>query len=139
MNGHLPFVDTNVVVYAFDEAAGGRTRQARALVDQGAIISVQTLNEFAAVARRKLGFSWPETLDALAAIRALSPVVIPLTVAVHERALAVAQRYGYHLWDALIIAAALEAACDTLYSEDLQDGQKLEGMTIRNPFRKEAI
>jgi predicted nucleic acid-binding protein len=75
-----------------------------------------------------------QVLEKLAAIRTLSSAITPLAVDVHERALAIAQRYGYHLWDALIIAAALEARCDTLYSEDLRDGQKIDGLRIHNPF-----
>jgi predicted nucleic acid-binding protein len=62
--------------------------------------------------------------------------VMPLEVETHERALAIAQRYGYRIFDALIIAAALEASCETLYSEDMQDGQRIGGATIRNPFGK---
>jgi predicted nucleic acid-binding protein len=60
---------------------------------------------------------------------------LPLTVAIHEGGIAIAARTGYQFYDALIIAAALEARCDTLFSEDLHDGQVIEGrLTIRNPF-----
>jgi predicted nucleic acid-binding protein len=129
-----PFFDTNVIVYAFRHG-DGRQAAARALVASGGVISVQTLNEFTSVARRKLGKEWKEVREALGLIRDLCPEVVPLTLATHERALEVAERYGCSIFDALIIAAALEAASDTLYSEDLQDGQKIEGLTIRNPFR----
>jgi predicted nucleic acid-binding protein len=56
------------------------------------------------------------------------------TLKTHERALRIAQRYGYHFFDALVIAAALEAGSSTLYTEDMQDGQAIEALTIRNPF-----
>ncbi len=71
------------------------------------------------------------------AIRVLCPAPVPITIETHEAALRVAQKYGYQIYDALVIAAALEAGCDTLYSEDLQDGQVvLDGqLTIRNPFK----
>jgi predicted nucleic acid-binding protein len=59
---------------------------------------------------------------------------IPLSVETHEAALKIAAQYGYHVYDALILAAALEEGCDTLYTEDLQNGQKVGPLTIRNPF-----
>lgn len=131
----LPFLDTNVLLYAALQP-DRRSEAARALLRGGAVVSVQVLNEFADVARRKLRQPWPEVCRALAAIRALCPAPLPLTAATHEAALAIAQRSGYGLYDALILAAALEAACDTLYSEDMQHGQMIEGrLTIRDPFR----
>ena len=64
------------------------------------------------------------------------PPPLPITLATHEAALGIAARFGYRIYDSLIIASALEAACATLYSEDMQDGQVIEGrLTIRNPFR----
>ena len=99
------------------------------------MLGVQTLNEFVAVAVRKLGMPWEEVLEALSAIRVLFPSPVPLTVQTHDRALRIAGRYGYHIYDSLVIAAALEARCNTLFSEDMNDGQTVEGITIRNPFR----
>ena len=131
-----PFLDTNVLLYAALQP-DHRSEAARALLRGGAVISVQVLNEFANVARRKLRRPWPETLRALAAIRVACPDPRPITLAVHESALVLAERTGYAFYDALILAAALEAGCDTVYSEDLQDGQVIEGrLTIRNPFRR---
>jgi predicted nucleic acid-binding protein len=99
------------------------------------VIGVQTLNEFGAVAARKLGMPWEEILDALSALRELCPSPpVPLTVKTHDAALRIAGRYGYHIYDSLVIAAALEARCNTLFSEDMNDGQTIEGLTIRNPF-----
>jgi predicted nucleic acid-binding protein len=132
------FFDTNILVYAAIRPQDPRAEPARALLDAGGLISIQSLDEFVNIARHKLGRPWSEVLEGLADIRVLCPVVTPLTVEVHERALGIAQRYGYRIWDALIIAAGLEASADTLYSEDLQDGQKIEGLTIRNPFRKKT-
>ena len=131
-----PFLDTNVLVYAALQP-DPRSDAARALLRAGGVISVQVLNEFANVARRKLRRPWPEILRALAALRALCPPPLPLTAATHEAALALAERTGYALYDALILASALEAGCDTVCSEDLRDGQVIDGrLVIRNPFRQ---
>lgn len=133
MNGK-PFFDTNVLIYAAI-ANDRRGVAARELLESGGAIGVQQLNEFASVARRKLKKSWDEIAEKLTDIRILCPEPVPLTLEVHETALRIAKRYGYGFYDSAIIAAALQAGCDALYSEDLQDGQTIEGVTIRNPFR----
>jgi predicted nucleic acid-binding protein len=129
-----PFFDTNVVLYAFrqDDA---RSRVAETLLTAGGALSVQGLNEFVAVARRKLDKSWEEVHRALDILRVFCPQPVPLTVETHERAVHIAERYGYSIFDALMIAAALDVGAGTLYSEDMRDGQAIEGLTIRNPFR----
>ena len=130
-----PFLDTNVLVYAALQP-DPRSDAACALLRGGGVVSVQVLNEFANVARRKLRRPWPEVRRALAAVRALCPAPWPITTATHEAALALAERTGYALYDALVLASALEAGCDILCSEDMQDGQVIDGsLTIRNPFR----
>jgi predicted nucleic acid-binding protein len=128
-----PFFDTTVLIYAVSEG-DPRAAVAENLLAAGGSISVQVLNEFASVARRKLTMSWKEIRDALAAVRALCEPPVPLTVKIHDTALEIAARYGYRIYDALILAAALDAECDILYSEDMQDGQKIGALTIRNPF-----
>jgi predicted nucleic acid-binding protein len=80
--------------------------------------------------------SWEEIDDALTAARTLCEAPIPLSIEIHEAAMKIAARYGYHIFDALILAAAAAADCDTLYSEDMRDGQKFEKLTIRNPFAR---
>ena len=66
----------------------------------------------------------------------LCPEPLPITMEMHEAARTIAAKHGYSIYDALVIAAALEAGCATLYSEDLRDGQVIDGqLTIRNPFR----
>jgi predicted nucleic acid-binding protein len=128
------FFDSNILIYTLVEH-DPREPVAAALLARGGVISVQVLNEFVAVARRKLRLSWPEVIDALAAIRACCPPPRPLTLATHEAALGLAERYRFQVYDALIVAAALEARCATLFSENMQDGQVVEGrLTIRNPF-----
>jgi predicted nucleic acid-binding protein len=129
------FFDTNVLVYIVGQE-DERTAVAEALVGGGGVLSVQVLNELAAVARRKLGLTWDEVGEALAAIRVLCPSPVALTIETHEAGLRIAAQYQFHIYDALVAAAALEAGCTTLYSEDLQDGQVIDGcLTIRNPFK----
>ena len=128
------FLDTNVLVYVVGQK-DERTPQADALVAKGGVVSVQVLNELASVSRRKLGMSWEEIGDALGAIRVLCPSPMPLTIDTHDAGVRIAAKYGFQFYDALIAAAALEAECTTLYSEDFQDGQLIEGrLTVRNPF-----
>jgi predicted nucleic acid-binding protein len=128
------FFDTNVLVYAIGQNEA-RTPAAEALLSSGGVVSVHVLNELVSVARRKLGMSWDEVTEALAAIRTLCPSPVPITIETHEAALRIAVEYGYHIYDALVAAAALQANCTTLYSEDLQDGQVIHGrITVRNPF-----
>jgi predicted nucleic acid-binding protein len=129
------FLDTNVLVYAVGKN-DPRTSQAEALLVSGGIVSVQSLNEFVSVARRKLGMSWKEVKEFLDLICILCPDPVPVSLDTHREALAIAEKYGYSIYDALIASAALEAGCKTLYSEDLQDGQIINRrLTIRNPFR----
>ena len=127
------FFDTNILVYVVGQK-DKRTDKAEALLAGGGIISVQVLNELANVSRKKLRMSWEDIEEALSAIRVLcSP--LPLTIDTHDAGRRIAARYGYSMFDGLIAASALEAECDTLYSEDLQDGQVIEGrLTVRNPF-----
>ena len=135
MKGDRAFFDTNVLIYAFakDER---RTKIAETLLSGGGVVGVQTLNEFVAVAVRKLAMPWDDVLEALSAIRVLFPSPVPVTVRTHDAALRIARRYGYRIYDSLVIAAALEARCNTLFSEDMKDGQAVEGLTIRDPFRE---
>lgn len=134
MSGTEFFFDTNVVLYLLS-ADPAKADRAEELLAIGGIISVQVLNEFAAVASRKLGMSWPEIREVLAQIRVVCPVE-PISADTHDRALQVVERYGLSIYGALIVAAALMAGCTTLYSEDMQDGQVIERqLTIRNPFR----
>jgi predicted nucleic acid-binding protein len=132
------FFDTNVLIYAVAED-DPRTAQAEELLASGGVLSVQVLNEFVSVARRKILMPWSDVTQALAAFRVLCPSPLPITVETHDAAVRIAATHGYHIFDALIIAAALEAGCATLYSEDLRDGQTIAGqLTIRNPFAKSS-
>ncbi|MCV9938569.1 PIN domain-containing protein [Boseaceae bacterium BT-24-1] len=130
------FLDSNVVVYAFSEDP--RNAVAEELLGRGCEISAQVLNEFANVARRKLGFSWAEITDAVEAITTLSRIVHPLDLATHQEAIRLAERYGFGFYDALIVASALRAGCAVLYREDMQHGLTVdERLRIENPFQAE--
>jgi predicted nucleic acid-binding protein len=129
-----PFFDTTILIYSIS-SEDPRAAVAEKLLAAGGYISVQVLNEFAAVARRKLNMSWEEITDALSAVRVLCEPAIALSVSIHEAALRIAAQYGYQIYDALIIAAALDEDCDLLYSEDMQNGQRFGALTISNPFR----
>jgi predicted nucleic acid-binding protein len=127
------YFDTNVLVrLASDDTA--KANQAEATLARGGAISVQVLNEIANVARRKMQMSWDDT-HAFLNLRGLL-TVHPLTVETHETGLRLAERYGLSTYDAMIAASALDAGCDTLWSEDMQHGMALEeGLRIVNPFR----
>ena len=126
-----PFFDTNVLLYLLS-ADAAKADRAENLLAGGGIISVQVLNEFAAVASRKLGMSWSEIRDALSPIRAICQIE-PMSIATHDRALEIAERYGFSIYDATIVASVLGAGCEALHSEDLRDGQVIEQLKIRNP------
>ncbi|PZO52406.1 MAG: VapC toxin family PIN domain ribonuclease [Alphaproteobacteria bacterium] len=128
-----PFLDTNVVVYLLSGDAA-KASKAESLIASGGVISVQVLNEFTSVARRKLALSWAETGDVLEALKA-NLEIVHVTLGVHERAVALASAHELNIYDASIVAAALESNCDAVLSEDMQHGQKFESLRIHNPFR----
>jgi predicted nucleic acid-binding protein len=127
------FFDSNTLLYLISPDAGKASRAEQLLRSRGTV-SVQVLNEFVNVATRKHALGWAEIEEALLPVQ-LACRVEPLTVETHERATAIAERYGYRIYDSCILAAALLAGCTTLWSEDLHHGQVIEGrLTIRNPF-----
>lgn len=131
------FFDTNVLVY-LASADPAKADRAERTIAAGGAISVQVLNELAHVARRKMHLSWADTHAFLALLRRLL-TVHPLALDTHDAGLALAERYGLSTDDAMIAASALHAGCDTLWSEDMQDGLVLDDrLTIVNPFRAAA-
>ena len=127
------FFDTSVLLYLLSSDAAKSDRVETLLADRGTI-SVQVLNEFAAVAIRKLKMPLPEVREILDTIRAVCDVET-VTIETHDRALAIVERYGFSLYDSLLIAAALIADCKVLYSEDLQHGQLIDRqLRVVNPF-----
>jgi predicted nucleic acid-binding protein len=126
------FFDTNLIVYfSFDDDA--KAEQADELLRAGGVVSIQVLNEFANVARRKRKRTYAEINIALDAIKSTC-LIVPLTIETHRLGMEYAERYQLALYDAMIVAAAVLAGCTRLYSEDLHDGLIIDGLTIRNPF-----
>ena len=127
------FFDTNVIVYF---AAGDPAKAARAaeLLAAGGFISVQVLSEFVDVARRKMNLDWPAVEEALGLVRELVEVR-PIDVDVHEQAVSLSRRHNLRIYDSMIVAAALLAGCETLYTEDMQHGLVVEDrLRLVNPF-----
>jgi predicted nucleic acid-binding protein len=131
------FFDSNALLYL---ASPDRDKidRVRFLLREGGTISVQVLNEVARVSHRKFGMSWSETREFLSLIREFV-VVIPLTIDIHESGLRLAERFGFSIYDSFIVAAALSARCDTLWSEDMHDGLLIDDrLRIVNPFKAAA-
>lgn len=127
------FFDSNGLLYLISSDLQ-KAEQMKTLLARRGVISVQVLNEFASVASRKYAVDWPTVRAVLAGIREVCSVE-PVTVVTHEDAMSLAERYRFSFYDSLIVASALLAGCSTLYSEDMQHGQVVGGLTIRNPFR----
>jgi predicted nucleic acid-binding protein len=130
------FFDTNILVYA--QQTGGKADRARALLAGGGKLSVQVLNEFTAVSRRKQRRDWREITEAVSDVLTTLDPPLALTLDLHTAARALAEDHRLSFYDALIVAAALEAGCDTLFSEDLRHGRTLGGLAILNPFLESA-
>ena len=133
------FLDTNVFVYLFDETDDRKRATAELLIREAVaggtgVVSYQVVQEALNVLTRKLGVSSSD------ARRFLDAVLAPLwrvgpSPDLYVRALEVRERYGFAFYDALIVAAAQDAGCTRLLSEDLQHGQRLGDLTVVDPFR----
>ncbi len=127
------FLDTNVLLYLVS-ADVGKADIAEQTISAGGHISVQVLNEFVSVARRKTLLRWSEIDDVLGTVRRICRVH-PFTIETHDAARALAEKHRLSFYDAAIVASALAAGCDTLYSADLQDGRRFgTALRVRNPF-----
>ena len=127
------FLASNIVLYLASEDLLKADR-AQELVAEGGTISVQVLNEIANISRRKMGLSWAETRNFLLMIRGLLKVE-PITIEIHDVGISLAERYQLSVYDSMIVSAALSAECDTLLSEDLQNGLLINGrLRVLNPF-----
>ena len=134
------FIDTNVLIYWVDDSA--RADVVEQLLAQQAVISVQVLNEFANVLRKKRAMPLPD-VEALCTTLIDTCDVLDLSVRTHQTALALMARYQLSVYDANIVAAAALSDCAVLYTEDMQDGLNLKlpgsagtnSLVIRNPFR----
>jgi predicted nucleic acid-binding protein len=132
-----PFVDTNIWVYAHLETPQDpKGDLARALVesDHRFVVSTQVLNEYyAAMLKNRIpDLAIQNNLEAM--IQHCDVVLV--SVPVIRQAHVLKNRYGFSLWDSLVVSSALDAGCPVLYSEDLQHDQRIEGrLVVRNPFR----
>jgi predicted nucleic acid-binding protein len=126
------FFGTGMLVYA--QQMDGKGDRARALFAGGGKLSVQVLNEFTAVSRRKQRRDWREIDEAVADVLTIVDPPLPLTLDLHHSARSLAQDHQLSFYDALIVATAIEAGCDTLFSEDMQHGRSIGGLSIVNPF-----
>ena len=127
------FFDSNIICYLFG-ADPAKADRAAALLEGGGHISVQVLAEVTHVARRKAQLDWDATNEIIDTLTHLC-AVRDLSLEIHQHARAIAQDHSYSIYDAQIIAAALASKCQTLWSEDMQDGQVFEErLRIVNPF-----
>lgn len=134
------FLDTNILIYSFDRHTSRKTRRSQEVLEHAlethqGILSTQVIQEFLNVATTK--FSKP--LTSSDAYQFLDTVLLPLcavypSAELYRLALELQSDTQYSFYDCLIIAAALQANCTTLYSEDLHHGHNIRGMIIRNPF-----
>lgn len=129
------FLDTNVLIYCYTSSEPDKQIRAQVVADlPNTIISTQVLNEFANILRKKFKLDWSTILSALNEVEK-NFEVHTITPSYIKSACSIADRYGFSYYDSLIVAAALEAGCSTLYSEDMQHGQVIESrLTVKNPF-----
>jgi predicted nucleic acid-binding protein len=132
------FVDTNVWVYAVDRAEKVKQQRAQSVIEgldpASTVVSAQVLNEYYVTVTRKLAQPLSPA-DATVAVSAIAELdVVPVTSSLVLRGIARARTSDLSLWDALIVEAARVAACDVLLSEDLNPGQDLDGVRVRDPF-----
>lgn len=127
------FLDTNIILYSILTDDLRKAEKAIALLRSGDVISVQVLNEMISVLRGRKKWSWNDTKSVLQATKDILEIC-DLTLESQTLAVEIAGRFNYFIYDANIIASAKLADCTHLWSEDMQHGQVIEGVQIRNPF-----
>ena len=133
------FLDTNILVYMLDETDDLKRHRAEHLVqtsiESGAgCISYQVVQETLNVATRKLGFSANDARILMANV--LQPLwTVQPSTELFERGLELRAGYGFSFYDSMIVAGAIQSGCNRLYSEDLQDGQRIGTLTVEDPFK----
>ncbi len=128
------FVDTNIVIYSFSQDEH-KQNKALAILAKHPVMSVQVLSETANIMRRKLGFDINAIRTVINRISQECSLLHPINLNTLNQAFDIAERYSFSHYDSLIVAAALQTDCTTLYSEDMQHGQIVEKrMIILNPF-----
>jgi predicted nucleic acid-binding protein len=140
----LAFIDTNVLVYWVQDQH--RSKRVQALLASNSVISVQVLNEFANVLRKKSGFSWDEVRKVHTVLHKVCNVV-DLTRRMQALAMLLAERHQFTVYDANIVAAAALSGCALVYSENMQDGLRIQipaefggnSLFIKNPFAETQV
>lgn len=133
------FLDSNVLIYAFDTADPAKQARSRTLIEslppEAIVLSTQVVHEFYFTVTRKL--RRPLAIaDAEAAVRGLSGFrILPLDYRLSLAAMELVRKHGLSIWDALIVESALDGGCRTLFSEDFQEGRKYGPVKVENPFR----
>jgi len=130
------FLDSNILVYSYSNSEIQKQEIARQLVaDSNSLISTQVLQELCNIVTRKFKFNYEQAAIAINESCQNNSLHINTEDTVLQ-ACQIAGRYGFSFFDSLIVAAALESDCTILYSEDMQDGQIIEGkLTVKNPFK----
>jgi predicted nucleic acid-binding protein len=127
------FLDSNILIYALTDTESGKQPRARELVARPrVVISTQVLLETSNVLIRKVGAHPADVARVLRSF--LNREVVSHTPGVVEESWRIAERYGFSIYDSAIVACALASKCTTLYTEDLQHGQMIEGLRVSNPF-----
>lgn len=126
------FIDSNVILYLLS-GDSVKADRVEAILGKGGLISVQVLNEVTSVCMRKLKMPWEEIDAVLLAVKTACDI-IPLTVEAHEKAVEISKRCQLSFYNAHICASAILSGVKVVLSEDMQDGMKIDGITIRNPF-----
>lgn len=134
MNDNV-FLDSNILVYSYSNSEIPKQEIARRLIaDSNSFISTQVLQELCNIVTRKFKFTYEQAAIAIKESCQNNSLHIN-TEDTLLRACQIAEKYGFSLYDSLIVSAALDSNCSTLYSEDLQDGQSIEGkLKVKNPF-----
>ena len=123
------FVDTNILVYSVANDQRKRAIADELLLTNDVVISPQVISEFVAVTLRKKILASTKAIDSAKQFMQVFHVTT-MTAATIRSALDIMTKYQFAYWDSLILAAALESACPFLYTEDLQDGQRIEDALI---------
>lgn len=134
------FIDTNIFVYSFDSNSPDKQKISRdsikkALRDQDGCISSQVIQEFINVSSKK----FDPALSSDDLLKYLNTVLAPLceiftSIELYRNTIEISERWKYSFYDSMIITAAIQTNCSVLYSEDLQHNQKVQSLTIVNPF-----
>jgi predicted nucleic acid-binding protein len=127
------FFDTNILVYAVSNE-GFRTDRSIEVLSEGGIISAQVLNEFTNATLKKMNRRWADVDQALKRVELVVSEIVPFTRETHQFAFRLARAHMLQWFDAVVLASALEAGCDTLYTEDFQGGRKFGKLKIVNPY-----